>query len=44
MDETHSEAALDLIYACLNPNPNLRPKIEEIMNNEWIKSAPKELD
>jgi serine/threonine protein kinase len=43
-NERHPKIALELIYRCLNPNPALRPRIEEVMANEWIKTAPSTLD
>jgi len=43
-DERHSDAAMQLIFAGLNPNPADRPTIEEVMSNEWISGAPQALD
>ena len=43
-DERHSDAALKLIFDCLNRDPADRPTIEEVMSNEWISSSPQELD
>jgi hypothetical protein len=35
---------MQLIFACLNPDPAGRPDIEEVVNNEWVSSAPQALD
>ncbi len=39
----HQIEALELIFKCLNPNPMLRPTIEDIIQHEWIRDAPKTL-
>jgi hypothetical protein len=34
----------ELLYKCLNPVPEERPTIDEILKCEWIKDAPEKLD
>jgi len=35
---------LDLLYRCLNPNPQGRPSIVEFESCEWIAQAPEDID
>lgn len=39
-DERHPFSILELIYACLNPDPCQRPTIQEVLQHEWIQGAP----
>ena len=35
---------LDLLYRCLNPDPEGRPSIVEFECCEWIAQAPEDID
>jgi serine/threonine protein kinase len=39
--EYHPLKALELVFSCLNPIPELRPTIQEVMQHPWIRYAPK---
>ena len=43
-DERHPQEVLDLLYRCLNPDPEGRPSIVEFETCEWIAKAPEEMD
>ena len=43
-DQRHPKEVLDLLYRCLNPNPQGRPSIVEFESCEWIAQAPEDID
>ena len=44
VDARHPQEVLDLLYRCLNPDPEGRPSIFEFECCEWIRAAPDDLD